>query len=76
MDYFKQAVDQKLLEVDQLVNGDNFAEKAFIKKEPIEFSVITKIPTEMYILEEFEMAKLDPQFLAKLLALTKPFPSD
>jgi hypothetical protein len=30
MDYFTRQVDQKLLEVDELVNGDNFGEKSVI----------------------------------------------
>ena len=30
MDYFTRQVDQKLLEVDEFVNGDNFGEKSVI----------------------------------------------
>lgn len=52
MDYFTRQVDQKLLEVDEFVNGDNFGERSVIDKVPIEYSVLTVIPTEVLILED------------------------
>lgn len=55
MDYFTHMVDQKLLVVDEYINGDNFGEKSLLEKVPIEYSVITSIPTEVYIIEEYEL---------------------
>ena len=57
MDYFTANIDQKLLEVDELINGDNFGEMSMIGKSRIEYSVITSIPTEVYVLEEYELMK-------------------
>lgn len=55
MDYFTHMVDQKLLVVDEYINGDNFGEKSLLEKVPIEYSVITSIPTEVYIIDEYEL---------------------
>ena len=59
MDYFTANIDQKLLEVDELINGDNFGEMSMIEKSRIEYSAITIIPTELYVLEEYEILKHD-----------------
>jgi CRP-like cAMP-binding protein len=55
MDYFTSNIDQKLLEVDELINGDNFGEMSLINKSRIEFSAITSMPTEILVLDDFEI---------------------
>jgi CRP-like cAMP-binding protein len=59
MDYFTANIDQKLLEVDELINGDNFGEMSMIGKSRIEYSAMTVIPTEIFVLEEYEILKHD-----------------
>lgn len=41
-------VESKLLEVDELTNGDCFGDYASILKEPIKYSVVTVIPCEVF----------------------------
>ena len=78
MDYFTANIDQKLLEVDELINGDNFGEMSMINKSRIEYSVITSIPTEVYVLEEYELMKHDKsdQIYKNLAKNAKQFPAD
>jgi hypothetical protein len=57
MDYFTSNIDQKLLEVDELINGDHFGEMSVINKSRIEFSAMTSMPTEFLVLDEFEIQK-------------------
>jgi CRP-like cAMP-binding protein len=66
------------LEVDEFVNGDNFGERSVIEKVPIEYSVMTTIPTEVLILEDQELMKLAfcKKVKSMLMANTKSFPED
>jgi CRP-like cAMP-binding protein len=50
-DYEQRAVESRLLELDELTNGDCFGEYAAILKEPIRFSVVTMIPTEVFVVD-------------------------
>lgn len=78
MDYFTANIDQKLLEVDELINGDNFGEMSMINKSSVEYSAITSIPTEVYILEEYELLKHEKcSLIFKTFEKNaKQFPSD
>ena len=78
MDYFTANIDQKLLEVDELINGDNFGEMSMLEKSRVDFSAITIIPTQVYVLEEYEILKLEfAQTIFKNLRLNaKQFPAD
>ena len=53
-------IEQKLLEVEQFINGDYFGQESVIDKVEIEYSVITSVPTELYVLDEYELQKLYP----------------
>ena len=78
MDYFTANIDQKLLEVDELINGDNFGEMSMIGKSRIEYSAITVIPTEIYVLEEYEILKHEKSatIFKNLKQNAKQFPAD
>ena len=67
-----------MLEVDEFVNGDNFGEKSVIQKTPVEYSVLTTVPTEIIILEDCELMKLEfaKKVKERLMAYSKDFPSD
>ena len=64
--------------MDEFVNGDNFGEKSVILKTPIEYSILTTVPTEIIILEDCELMKLDfaKKIKDRLLAYSKDFPPD
>ena len=58
-DYELELVESKLLEIDDLTNGDVFAEDAIIMKQPIRHSIITAIPSEIFMLDMHDFMKLD-----------------
>ena len=51
-------VEQKLLEIDELANGDYFGEKPVIDKIPIEYSMLTIIPCDMFTIHLDDYMKL------------------
>ena len=57
LEYVNLNLEQKLLEVDELMNGDIFGEQAAFLKEPIQFSVVTTMPTEVYIIQDQDFMK-------------------
>jgi len=57
-DYDLDLVESKLLEIDELSNGDIFAEEAVLAKGPIKHSIVTAIPTELFILDMHDFLKL------------------
>ncbi len=52
-------VESKLLEIDDLSNGDIFAEDSILLKYPIKHSVVTTIPSEIFMLDMHDFLKLD-----------------
>ncbi len=58
-DYDLELVESKLLEIDDLSNGDLFADEAIILKQPIKHSIITSIPSEIFMLDMHDFLKLD-----------------
>lgn len=58
-DYELELVESKLLEIDDLSNGDVFAEDAIILKTPIRHSIITAIPSEIFMLDMHDFLKLE-----------------
>jgi hypothetical protein len=75
-EYDAHTVESKLLEVDELTNGDVFAEYASILKEAIKFTVVTAIPTECYIIDRKDFMKLGKEAAEHFLHYSKMMPSD
>jgi CRP-like cAMP-binding protein len=50
-DYKQFKVESKLLEVDELTNGEVFGEFACILKEKIQYTALTAVPTEVIVIE-------------------------
>ena len=74
-DYEKHNVESKLLEIDELTSGDCFADYASILRESIKYSVITIIPTEVFILQITDfMAILKEKFAEAFLNFSKVTP--
>ncbi|CDW71126.1 cyclic nucleotide-binding domain containing protein [Stylonychia lemnae] len=70
-DYELELVESKLLEIDDLGNGDVFAEDAIILKQPIKHSIITAIPSEIFMLDMHDFLRLHKLRLFMLKLLTK-----
>lgn len=47
------------MEIDDLSNGDVFAEDSIILKGPIKHTVITSIPSEIFMLDMHDFLKLE-----------------
>ena len=76
-DYEQHNVESKLLEIDELTSGDCFADYAAILKESIKYSVITIIPTEVFILQITDfMSILKEKFAEAFLNFSKVTPQD
>ena len=75
-DYNSKRVESKLLEVDELTNGDVFGDYAAILKEPIKFSVVTIIPAEVFIIDIGDFAHLGKSFAEAFLQFSKVVPED
>jgi CRP-like cAMP-binding protein len=58
-DYELEMVESKLLEIDDLTNGDCFGEDAILSKKAIRHSIVTVIPTEIFMLDMHDFLKLD-----------------
>jgi CRP-like cAMP-binding protein len=68
-DYELELVESKLLEIDDLTNGDSFAEDAILLKLPIRHSVVTVIPTEIFMLDMHDFLKLDKVIIHQLILM-------
>lgn len=55
-EYDLAKVESKLLEIDELSGGDCFADYATILREPINYSVVTVIPSEVFSLDVDDFA--------------------
>lgn len=76
-DYQENKVESKLLEIDELTNGDFFADYATILKEPIKYSVVTFIPCECYTVHIHDLMELlGKQFVESILLSAKATPED
>lgn len=58
-DYDMGIVKSKLLEIDDLSNGDTFGDDSILLKQPIRHSVVTTIPSEIFMLDLHDFLKLD-----------------
>lgn len=68
--------ESKLLEIDELNTGDSFAEYACLLREPISYSVITAIPSEIYSIDLDDFALLGKEFAESFLRFSKMIPED
>lgn len=69
-------VESKLLEVDELTNGDCFGDYASILKEPIKYSVVTVIPCEVFACQISDFMVLGRNFAEAFLKFSKVMPQD
>ena len=65
-----------MLEVEELTNGDFFAEYAAILKEPVKFSVVTVAPSEVFVLDVGDFFQLGKGFTEAFLKFSKVIPDD
>ena len=56
-------VQSKLLEIDELSNGDTFGDEAVPFKLPIKHSIVTMIPSEIFMLDGHDFLNLDKVIL-------------
>jgi CRP-like cAMP-binding protein len=75
-DIEKEEVETKLLEIDELGIGDCFGDYSLIKKEPIQYSVVTYIPTEIFILDQHDFNDLDDRIKNEFIEFQKEYPND
>lgn len=86
-DYELGIVKSKLLEIDELGNGDTFGDDVVIFKYPIKHSVVTMIPSEIFMLDGHDFLNLDKVTLFFILIhkqsirdsfikFQKPYPDD
>eukprot|EP00347_Sterkiella_histriomuscorum_P006322 403353199 len=75
-DYELELVESKLLEIDDLSNGDVFAEDSIILKQPIKHSIITAIPSEIFMLDMHDFLKLHKSIIDSFLQFSKQYPED
>lgn len=75
-DYDKSQVESRLLEVDELTTGDIFAEYSAILKEPIQFSVVTVVPTEVFVVDIHDFFCLGRKMAEAFLGFSKVIPDD
>lgn len=64
------------MEIDELTNGDCFAEYAAILKEPIRFSVVTTVPSEVFIVAVGDFFSLGKVIAEGFLSFSKVVPDD
>lgn len=50
-DYSEKVVESKLLEINELGAGDWFGDDSLLSGEKIQHSVVTSIPTEIFVLD-------------------------
>ena len=60
-DYLLQLVESKLLEVDELHNGDFFGDDCVIVKTPIKHSLVTAMPTEILTLDAHDFLQMNKE---------------
>jgi len=69
-------VESKLLEIDELTNGDCFGDYSSILKEPIKYSVVTVIPCEVFACHISHFMLLGRNFAESFLRFSKLMPLD
>jgi CRP-like cAMP-binding protein len=75
-EYAKGLVESKLLELDEMHNGDFFGDACLVLKEPIKHSLITAMPTEMLTLDIHDFLALPKELHENSLLMQKAYPDD
>jgi hypothetical protein len=75
-DFENDMVESKLLEIDELFNGDWFGVAACLLKHPIRHSIITTIPTEIFMLDAPDFINLGQDIMDSFFQYMKPYPDD
>lgn len=75
-DYSLSLVESKLLELDELHNGDFFADDCVLLRKPIRNSMITAMPSEILTLDMHDFITLDKDVHESCLLLQKSYPED
>ena len=60
-DYLLQLVESKLLEVDELHNGDFFGDDCVIVKTQMKHSLVTAMPTEILTLDAHDFLQMNKE---------------
>ena len=55
--------DLKLLQLDILEQGDVFCHNAIVDHKPVEYTVITEVPCEVFIINEMDFLTLNKKVL-------------
>ncbi len=69
-------METKLLEIDELGTGDCFGDDSLLSHSPIQHSVITVIPTEIYVLDNHDFMNLGPAVVESFKNFHKEYPCD
>ena len=69
-------MESKLLELDELCNGDFFGDDCVILKKPIRHSMITGLPTEIITLDTHDFMALGKELHEHCLLVQKTYPDD
>jgi hypothetical protein len=75
-DYKAIAVESKLLDIDELHNGDYFGEDCVVLRKPIKNSLITGMPTEILTLDAHDFLIMGPEVQEHCLVMQKAYPDD
>lgn len=75
-EYENGLVESKLLEIDELTNGDCFSEVAAISHEPIKYSAITVMPSEFLVVDINDFMTLGTNFAESITKFARVVPSD
>ena len=73
-DYETGMVEAKLLEINELGAGDCFGDDSLIEQSPIKHSVITVIPTEIFVLDQLDFNNLGEEVVSNFN--NEDYPSD
>ena len=69
-------MESKLLELDDLYNGDFFGDDCLILRKPISHSMVTAMPSEILTLDIHDFMALNKEVHEHCLLLQKAYPDD
>ena len=75
-DYRLGMFESKLLDIDELGQGDCFGDYDVFHEQKMSYSVITTLPSEAYVVSLFEFKKIDEAIYNELKRFAKPYSND
>jgi CRP-like cAMP-binding protein len=66
----------RALVIDELQSGDSFAEYSILYQEPLEYTVVTTMPSTIMFIDKAEIQTIDEDMLWEFKAKCKPYPSE